>query len=108
MKQEPLRSSGEGPGTPFERSILNALNVEELDFRSTRHRCRVDSERDLEKRRIVDAPPRTMRDEPGQLGISWDATAQYWLDVTSWSGILPALNSQNATQDLTGLTPADS
>ena len=46
MKWEPLRLSGEGLRTPLERSILNALNVEELNFRPTGCRGRVESERE--------------------------------------------------------------
>ncbi len=46
MKREPLRLSGAGPRTALERSILNALDVEELDFRTAGRRDRVESERD--------------------------------------------------------------
>ncbi|MGP0030030.1 MAG: hypothetical protein ACLPVF_05955 [Acidimicrobiales bacterium] len=46
MKREPLQLCGEGLRTPLERSILNALKVEEFDFRPTGQRGRLESERE--------------------------------------------------------------
>ena len=46
MKRTPVRLSGEGTRTPLERSILNALDVDEFEFFPSGPRGRIDSERE--------------------------------------------------------------